>query len=74
MNLRSESMKKYNNSIRDQIKSIDYTIKSINAYRNNLENRFLSEYNQQLRVLDKAILNDKLEDEKLKNEIVKLKK
>jgi uncharacterized protein (DUF3820 family) len=67
-------MKKYNNSIRDQIKSIDYTIKSINAYRNNLENRFLSEYNQQLRVLDKAILNDKLEDEKLKNEIVKLKK
>ena len=74
MNLRSESMKKYNNSIRDQIKSIDYTIKSMNAYRNNLENKFLSEYNQQLRVLDKVILKEKLEDEKLKNEIVKLKK
>ena len=74
MNLRSESMKKYNNSIKAQIKSIDYTIKSINAYRNNLENKFLSEYNQQLRVLDKVILKEKLEDEKLKSEIVKLKK
>lgn len=74
MNLRSESMKKYNNSIRDQIKSIDYTIKNIHAYRNNLENRFLSEYNQQLRALDKVILKEKLEDEKLKSEIVKLKK
>jgi len=74
MNLRSESMKKYNNSIRDQIKSIDYTIKSIHAYRNNLENRFLSEYNHQLRALDKVILKEKLEDEKLKSEIVKLQK
>jgi uncharacterized protein (DUF3820 family) len=74
MNLRSESMKKYNNSIRDQIKSIDYTIKSMNAYRNNLENKFLSEFNEQLRVLDKVLLKEKLEDEKLKNEIVKLQK
>ena len=74
LNLRAGSIKDYNHKIKDQIKSIDFTINSINAYKNNLENKYISEFNAQLRALEKVKLNEKLEDEKLKNELVKLKK
>ena len=74
MNLKTESIKRYNDGINNQIKSLDYTIKSMNEYKNNLENKLLSELNHEIRALDKVLLTEKLEDEKLKNQLVKLKK
>ena len=74
MNLREESIKEYNKKIREQMKSLDYTINSINSYKNNLENKYINEFTSQLRALDKAILTKKLEDEKLQSELVKLEK
>lgn len=74
MNLKSESIRQYNDGVKNQIKSLDYTIKSINEYKNNLENKLLTELNHQIRALDKVLLTEKLEDENLKNQLVKLKK
>lgn len=74
MNLKTESIKRYNDGINNQIKSLDYTIKSMNEYKNNLENKLLTELNHEIRALDKVLLTEKLEDEKLKNQLVKLKK
>ena len=74
MNLKTESIKEHKSNIKEQIKSLDFTIKSINTYKNNLENKFLSEYNKQIRALDKILLDEKIEDEKLKNQLVKIQK
>ena len=74
MNLKTESIKEHKSNIKEQIKSLDFTIKSINTYKNNLENKFLSEYNKQIRALDKILLDEKIEDEKLKSQLVKIQK
>ena len=74
MNLKSESIKRYNDGVKNQIKSLDYTIKSMNEYKNNLENKLLNELNHEIRAFDKVVLTGKLEDEKLKNQLVTLKK
>ena len=74
MNLRTESIKEYNYNIKEQINSIDYTINSLRIYKNNLENNFLNEFLVQLRALNQVTLKERLEEEKLKNNLVKLKK
>ena len=74
MNLRMESIKEYNYNIREQINSINYTINSLKVYKNNLENNFLNEFLVQIRALNQIILKERLEEEKLRNKLVKLKK
>ena len=74
MNLRAESIKEYNYNLREQINSIDYTINSLKIYKNNLENNFLNEFLIQLRTLNQITLKERLEEERLRNDLVKLKK
>jgi hypothetical protein len=74
MNLRNESIKEYNNNIKEQINGIDYTINSLKIYKNNLENNFLNEFIVQLRALNQAALTERLNEENLRNTLVKLKK
>ena len=74
INLRVESIKEYNYNIREQINSIDYTINSLKVYKNNLENNFLNEFLVQLRGLNQITLKERLEEERLRNRLVKLKK
>ena len=74
MNLRAESIKEYNYNLREQINSIDYTINALKIYKNNLENNFLNEFLIQLRTLNQITLKERLEEERLRNDLVKLKK
>ena len=74
MNLRTEGIKEFNYNIKEQINSIDYTINSLKIYKTNLENNFLNEFIVQLRALNQAALKERLEEEKLRNTLVKLKK
>ena len=74
MNLKLESIKDYYYDYRQEIKNIDFTINSIKAYKNNLENKFINEYVSQLRTLNKITLNERLKEENERNEIVRLKK
>ena len=74
MNLRVESIKEFNYNIKEQINSIDYTINSLKVYKNNLENNFLNEFLVQLRTLNQITLKERLEEEKLRNTLVRIKK
>ena len=74
MNLKAESIKEFNYNIKEQINSIDYTINSLRLYKNNLENNFLNEFIVQQRALNQIVLKERLEQEKLKDTLVKLKK
>ena len=74
MNLKLETIKDYFYDYRQELKNIDFTINSIKAYKNNLENKFINEYVSQLRNLNKITLNERLKEEHQRNEIVRLKK
>ena len=74
MNLRAESIKEFNYNVQEQINSIDYTINSLKTYKNNLENNFLNDFLVQLRTLNQITLKERLEEEQLRNKLVKLKK
>ena len=74
INLKLENIKDFHYDYRQEIKNIDFTINSIRAYKNNLENKFINEYVNQLRALNKITLNERLKEEQQRNEIVRLKK
>ena len=74
INLKLENIKDFHYDFRQEIKNIDFTINSIKAYKHNLENKFINEYVNQLRSLNKITLNERLKEEQQRNEIVRLKK
>ena len=74
INLKLENIKDFHYDYRQEIKNIDFTINSIKAYKHNLENKFINEYVNQLRSLNKITLNERLKEEQQRNEIVRLKK
>ena len=74
MNLKLENIKDFRYDYKQEIKNIDFTINSVKAYKDNLENKFINEYVSQLRALNKITLNERLKEEQQRNEIVRLKK
>ena len=74
INLKNESIKELNYNIKEQINSIDYTIKSLRLYKNGLDNNFLNEFIMQMRNLNQILLKERLEEENLRNQLVRLKK
>ena len=74
MNLKLETIKDFYYDKRQELKNIDFTINSIKAYKNSLQNKFINEYVSQLRNLNKITLNERLKEEKQRNQIVQLKK
>ena len=74
IDLKNENIKEFNYNIKGQINSIDYTINSLKLYKNNLENNFLNDFIMQLRKLNQIVQKERLEQEKLRNQLVKLKK
>ena len=74
INLKLENIKDFHYDYRQEIKNIDFTINSIKVYKHNLENKFINEYVNQLRALNKITLNERLKEEQQRNEIVQLKK
>ena len=74
MDIKKEAMEDYKQNIRAQINGIENTINDIKTYRDNLENNFLSKYNKELRILEKQILDEKLNSDKQIRELRNLKK
>ena len=64
INLKKEAMIEYRDNLKNHLNSINYTIKTIKEYKNNLDNTFLNKYNEDLR-----LLNSKLREEKNKSNI-----
>jgi hypothetical protein len=64
INLKKEAMIEYRDNLKNHLNSINYTIKTIKEYKDNLDNTFLNKYNEDLR-----LLNSKLREEKNKSNI-----
>ena len=73
MELKKEAMEEYKENIKMQKCGIEFTISNIKTYRDNLENNFLTKYNDDLRKLSRELFELKLKSDKQNNELILLK-
>ena len=74
LNYRNDSIKEHEANLKKYLKGLDYTIQTIKNYINNLENNFIKKLNEQLRLLSKQSLDEKLKEEEQLKELNKLHK
>ena len=74
MELKKEAMEEYKENLKMQRCGIDFTISNLKTYRDNLENNFLTTYNDNLRKLNREIYDQKMLSDKQNNELLLLKK
>ena len=80
IDIKKGAMEDYKQNIRTKICGLEKTINDIQSYKNILENNFLSKYNEEIRKLERELLEDRLKDDEnnrnlkiLKNEVNSLK-
>ena len=73
MDIKREALEDYKQNIKAQISGIDNTINNIKSYRDNLENNFIYKYNKEIRILERQLLDERLNNDKVKRELRILK-
>ena len=74
INLKKEALEEYQENMKSQMLSLDYTISQINSYKSNLENNLFIKYNEERRVFDRHIIIGKQHLDNQKNELLSLLK
>jgi hypothetical protein len=74
INMRKEALEEYQENMKSQMMSLDYTISQINNYKSNLENNLFIKYNEERRVFDRHIILGKQELDNQKNTLLSLLK
>ena len=63
IDIKKGAMEDYKQNIRTKICGLEKTINDIQSYKNILENNFLSKYNEEIRKLERELLEDRLKDD-----------
>jgi len=74
LDLKKNAMEDYKQNLKTQINSFNYTISNIRAYKNDIENNFITKYNDNLRNLARTIFDLKIFSDKQNSELKQLKK
>ena len=73
LDLKKNAMEDYKETLKNQINSFNHTISNIQAYKNDIENNFISKYNDSLRDLSRQIYNQKFSLDNQTNKLKQLK-
>mgnify|MGYP002625147711 CR=1 FL=1 len=68
------NFEEYQENLKSQMHSLDYTISQINSYKSNLENNLFIKYNEERRVFDRQIILGKQQLDNQKNTLLSLLK
>ena len=74
INLKKEAMLEYQDNLKNHFNSINHTISNIKSYKDNLENIFINKYNENIRVLNNNLRDEKLNSDKRSEELMNLQK
>jgi hypothetical protein len=66
-------MDNYQENLKIQLNSLNYTMANIQAYKDDIENNFIAKYNEALRIFPRKIYDLKLLSDKQNNELKQLK-
>ena len=72
MDLKKQAIEEYKDNIKMQKCGIDFTMANLKTYRDNLENNFLTKYNDNLRKLERELFEQKLKSDQQNNELLLL--
>ena len=72
MDLKKQAMEDYKENIKLQKCGIDFTMSNLKTYRDNLENNFLTKYNDNLRKLERELFEEKLKSDQQNSELLLL--
>ena len=64
INLKKEAMLEYEDNLKNHLNSINHTISNIKSYKDNLENIFINKYNENLRMLNNNLRDEKKNSDK----------
>ena len=73
LDLKKNAMEDFRENLKNQKNSFNYTISNIQAYKNDIENNFISKYNDVLRDLSRQIYNQKFSLDCQTNKLKQLK-
>lgn len=73
INLKKEAIIEYKDNLKNHINSINYTISTIKSYKENLQTNFLNKYNENLRVLNSVLRDEKIKSDKQNLQLLNLK-
>ena len=73
INLKKEAIIEYKDNLKNHINSINYTISTIKSYKENLQTNFLNKYNENLRILNGVLRDEKIKTDKQNLELLNLK-
>jgi hypothetical protein len=74
INMKKEALQEYQENMKSQMKSLDYTISQINSYKSNLEKNLFIKYNEERRLFDRHIMLGKQQLDNQKNTLLSLLK
>ena len=73
LELKKNAMDNYQENLKIQLNSLNYTMANIQAYKDDIENNFIAKYNEALRIFPRKIYDLKLLSDKQNNELKQLK-
>ena len=73
LELKKNAMDNYQENLKIQLNSLNYTMANIQAYKDDIENNFIAKYNEALRIFPRKIYDLKLFSDKQNNELKQLK-
>ena len=73
LDLKKGAMESYKENLKNQINSFNSTISNIKAYKEDIENNFIAQYNDGLRFLSRKVYNLKVDSDKQNNKLKRLK-
>jgi hypothetical protein len=74
LKIKEEAKKRIENNIKNEIKSLDNTIRQINRYKDDLENNFIQKYDMALRNLNIQYQEERTKNENLNFHLIKMLK
>ena len=74
ISLKKEAMIEFKENLKNHVNSINHDISNINSYKENLENMFISKYNDNIRILNNTLRGEKKNSDKQNEELLNLKK
>ena len=74
LNLKKEAVREYKENLQAQIENLQNTICNVNAYKEKLENNFLTKYNEQLKELSRQLQQEQFFKDNQEQKLISLKK
>ena len=74
LQIKKEAVERIENNVKNEIKTLNQTMKEMKRYKDDLENNFINKYNEALKSLNNQIIEEKIKNDLLSIELGRINK